>query len=185
MKKEFILPALVLSLAIHFITLSTVSLYTNKKKTPVIYSWLDMLGKRDLFLKDKDVFLPKELDLSFESLKKDYFLSFLTSREEVYSLSEEKRNYPPVYSRNYSKEITEYLYLWNRWPVIFPLEREEKVTYKVFVSKQGKIIFSFPMRLPMDSHQNVYYQEYVREAAFFLNDKSNRFFWTNMEGVIK
>lgn len=177
--------ALILSLGIHFFLLFSVSLYITKKRLPVIYSWLDILDKKALFLKKKNISLPEELNLSSDTVRKDYFLSFLPPREEVYYFPQEKKIYPQVYLKNYAKRKTEYLYLWDRSSLIFPLAREEKVSYKVFVSRQGKIIFSFPNHLTVNSHHSVYFQEYVREAALFLNDRSDRFFWTNLEGVIK
>lgn len=189
MKKINLLSSsLILSVFLHSLIIFLFYVSIDAKKSPLIYNWFNIVSKKDLFFQKRDVILPPLGDFSSHNLRKNYL--FLPFSRNI-SLLKDRNDYPLVFSSfsadktiKEGGEITEknnYFYLWERTSFVSP-QREEVVTYKLFVSPYGKVIFSYPEKLPINSYDNLYLQEYIREATFFMRDK---FFWTRIKSVVK
>jgi hypothetical protein len=74
-----------------------------------------------------------------------------------------------------------FLYLWDR-PIVSNTGDEQNISYKTYISRYGKVVFSFPEKLTLDSYSNISSQQYLRESAIFLKDN---FFWTKLETVVR
>lgn len=186
-KRVFILVALISSLILHLLLIMPVSLYIREKGTPVIYCWQDVISEKDLFSSRKEVSFPQGVNFSFNDLRKDYFsttveqTNFLSSYNDTYASGIDKT--PSFVSLNNQTVPAKagLIYLWEK-PVGFESKNEEVIPYKVLISPQGKVIFSYPQKLSANSEGSLYLQEYIRESALFLDDK---LFWTKLEGVVK
>ena len=82
---------------------------------------------------------------------------------------------------DYNLKETDYIYLWEK-PKSLTGWDKETIQYKAFVSPYGKVILSFPTKLPVNSSGNMSSQDYTRQAALFLKDK---FLWTKVETVVR
>jgi len=183
-KKFLILFWLVFSSLLHIAIISSCSFHLNAKGSPVVYSWSNVISRKDLFLNNKNITFPSGVDFSLDSLRKRYLLPFSRTRQS-YSLV--PNLLPSVVKESVGKaEFTvkwnNYLYLWDQSPT-FGLENEKEiVAYKAYVSSHGKILFMYPEKLPLNSSGNLRLQDYIRKSTFFLG---GRFFWTKVEGVVK
>ena len=74
-----------------------------------------------------------------------------------------------------------YFYLWEKEKDLSS-SGEEKISYQAYISPKGRVIFLYPQNLALDSSRGLNFQDYLREAALFLEDK---FFWTKLEAVVK
>jgi hypothetical protein len=155
--------------------------YIKGKGSPLIWCWFDILSKEELKRKIKMVYLPSWIFvpynfkdyLSFFFLKGGEFLKSTNKNPPDFSLFLERK---PVLNKR-----KDYLYLWQR-PVLPQKKEREYISYSLFVSPYGKVIFIYPQKLPLDSSKNLYFETYVREACIFLKDK---FFWTKIREVVK
>jgi hypothetical protein len=180
-KKNIIYLSLILSFFIHIFVLFPVSLYIEAKGTPILYFWPDVLNRNNLFKIKKKIPFPSGVDFSLGYLGKAYFFSALPIYKYQRLFAEEKKVYPASPPNNYIKEEIDYFYLWDR-PAAFLSWEKEKVSYKVLISPYGKIILSFPDKLPFNSYGNIFLQEHMREAVYSFKD---RFFWTKVDGVVE
>jgi len=185
-KGNFLFIFLLVSFVVHAFLFSYFRLYINKNSDPLIYSWLDIVNKKDLFFDKKDVVLPSEVTFSFNDLRKNnlappFLSSFYFSKDSKLPSRDESFEPNQVASKIGSRESKNYYYLWDRL-TIFSDQEDETIPYKAFVSGQGKVIFLYPEKLPLDSRKNISSQEYIRRSVFFTN---NSFFWTKLEGVVK
>ncbi len=178
---------LILSIGLHFLFFFLFSFRIEGEWSPLIYSWINIINKKDLSFKEKEVVFPAGVDLSSDNIRKEYFYSPSTAQ----AYFNKENNYVPqiivVNSDGFAslssavKDKEAYFFLWEKEKSFYP-QQEEPVSYKVFVSPYGKVLFMYPQKLPVNSYGNLSLQEYMRNASFFLNDK---FFWTNLEGVVK
>jgi len=180
-KRNIILFSFLFSCLIHGLVFSFITVSIEKKQSPVIYCWQDILSVKDLLLnKESPLTLPQGVDFSFHNLRKDYFSKALFRPQFSIPFCS-KFIHPFQALDDYSRDQTLYFYLWER-PNLIPSLKAEQVHYMVLVSGRGKVIFSYPQKLSSNSRDNILMQEYVREAANFQRD---RLFWTKFEGVLK
>ena len=185
-KGNFLFIFLLFSLLIHAFSFSYFSLYIKKSANPLIYGWLDIVNKKDLFFEKKDIVLPLEINFKFDELRRNHLvIPFLASS---YFLKDYKLPSKDLFfNANYlaktirSLESKNYYYFWDHL-AIFSSQEDETIPYKTLVSGQGKVIFLYPEKLSVDSSKNIDLQEYIRRSVFFTN---NSFFWTKLEGVVK
>jgi len=118
---------------------------------------------------DKSYFLPS-LDKPLVVVKNENFLQDLRKIPEV------SQPLPP-----YNLKETDYIYLWEKPKSLIGWDKET-IQYKAFVSPYGKVILSFPTKLPVNSSGNMSSQDYARQAALFLK---NKFLWTKVETVVR
>ena len=189
MRKKFvILFPLVLSMLLHLLVVSSCSLQITAKGAPSFYSWFNILSDQDLFFEEKEVVFPDSVNFSSDNVRREYFSSpdlsgsYLRKDKEDHNLGFLIPKIAKTLSPLSDVEVRQsYFYLWERGAVFSPWE-EEDVSYMAYVSPQGRVLFLYPERLPINSYGNLYLQEYLREATFFVAD---RFFWTKLEGVVK
>jgi hypothetical protein len=81
----------------------------------------------------------------------------------------------------YNLKETDYIYLWEK-PKSLTGWDKETIQYKAFISPYGKVILSFPTKLPVNSNGSMSFQDYTRQAALFLK---NKFLWTKVETVVR
>jgi hypothetical protein len=183
---NFIAAAFILSFCLHLFALYSFFVYISTKATPVFYSWFDIARKQDSLLKNKSITFTDGVNFSASQPYKEYFVSFIPLNKPAADIFTQKPEILPqvakdVSMKDFNRIETVYFYLWER-PGGLSHKEEERATYKVYVSAHGKIIFSFPEKLPLDSYGNLSLQEYIRESAVFLGDK---FCWTKLEGIVK
>jgi len=185
-KGNFLFIFLLASFLVHAFLFSYFSLYIKKSADPSIYGWLDIINKKDLFFKKKDIVLPPEVNFTFDKLRKNhlaipFLASFYFSKDHKIPSKDLsfKGDYLTKASRGSGSKS--YYYLWDRL-AIFSSQEDETIPYKAFVSGQGKVVFLYPEKLPVDSRKNISSQEYIRRSVFFTNSS---FFWTKLEGVVK
>ncbi|MFH1505041.1 MAG: hypothetical protein ABIH08_06635 [Candidatus Omnitrophota bacterium] len=185
--KNFIFLALFFSFILHILVICLCSLHIEARANPVIYNWFNIVSKKDLSLEKKDIIFPLGLDFSSDSIRQKYFFSFPSNQRFLKTAKCPSLNFPP-YKENFClKELStytrksSYFYLWERVFIFSSLE-EKPVSYKAYVSSRGKVLLLYPENLPFDSNRGLYSQEYIREAALFLD---NSFFWTRLKEVIK
>ena len=165
---------------IHAIVLGSFYPYIKASGEPVIYCWPSIIREKDLLASSDEIVLPRGVPFSLDYLDKRYFFN---------PLSALKPGYTPVSAKAYhvskiedkSKQEEEYIYLW-QVPKFSFSGRKEKVSFKALVSDKGKVILSFPEQLPVDSSDNIMFQDHMRESIFSPGDK---FFWTKLEGVLQ
>ncbi len=180
-RRNIIIFSFLVSCLIHGLVFSFISVRIERRQAPLIYGWQDILSKKDLLLaKSGPISLPKGVSFSFHDLRKKYFSQKLFRPDFSKFLTGEPI-YPFSAPDSKLKEQTSHFYLWKRSQAI-PPSKQEQVSYRVFVSDHGKVVFSFPQKLSSDSRENILMQEHLREAANYLGD---RFFWTKLEGVIE
>jgi hypothetical protein len=180
-KQSRILLAVILSVLLHCFIVFFFSLQIKARKDPLIYCWPDILSKEDLFSKKAKVSYPPEADFSADALRNKHFSPFSFLHKNPCDIAEEKIYPRKDYSVNHLKEGLDYFYLWEK-PDVFISEKREVIPYNVLCSSRGKVIFSYPQKLSLDSKQALYVQKHIREAALFLKDN---FFWTKIHGVIE
>jgi hypothetical protein len=187
-KKIFSNSSLLFSFLLHFLIIFSCSFYIKGSFSPSVYLWPNIVNKKDLFSQKTQVIFPPETLLSLNSLRKKYFSSpYLGYDSFVTVKTEDTFSFPSLITKqsqgvsNLSQGRRSHVYLWKKKP-IFSSESEEAVSFKTCVSGYGKILFLYPEELPVDSYANLYLQEYIRKAAYFIDDK---FFWTKLEGVVK
>lgn len=187
-KTSLLVFAVIVSVVIHLLFISSFSIYVKSKSTPVIYSWLDIIDNNELFLSDRKNIVQNDSFLLAENPSKKYFSSTLPD-DDSYLLKDKRHKeivpnpYVPqtIHEKMVLKENTEYVYIWEKQS-FFGSEKNEIIPYKMFVSPYGKTIVSFPEKLSSDTQETILLQEYIREASFFLGDK---FYWTKLKGVVK
>ncbi|MDP8290227.1 MAG: hypothetical protein P9M02_04580 [Candidatus Susulua stagnicola] len=188
-KKFSIFFSLVFSALLHLVVVFCCFLQITAKGDPFFCNWSKILSHKDLFFEKKEVAFSKNLDLFSNNIRKKYFSPHYLPR---FYPSKGKKDFN---SRFFISNITKmsqplkdfkvqknYVYLWDKGSVFSSREEEESISYKAYISPYGKVLFLYPERLPNNSYGSLYLQEYIREAAFFLND---RFFWTKLEGIVK
>jgi len=186
-KKKFILFVIFFSFALHILVVSLCSLYIGARPSPLVCSWQNIVSKSDLFLKQKRVIFPRGVNFPQAGPGKKYFFlpfykpRFLRAAQNKSSGFSFFAGAAPLKFLDLSKGQSRHLYLWERVS-IFPSPEEEKVSYKACISRQGKVLFLYPETLPFNSSGSLRLQEYIREAALFLD---NKFSWTRLEGVVK
>jgi len=183
-RANFLILSLSISLSLHILAISLLAINIEARRSPALYGWANILSRDDLFFKERVAVFPAGVEFSLDGLRKDYF--FLPSPRVL--SREGAKEFPPSLSSPSRRiealvplKVKNYTYLWERRSVLAP-KAGETVTYRVYVSAYGKVLFLYPEKLPVNSGENLYFQEYIREAAFFWPDK---FFWTKMEEVVK
>jgi len=187
-KKFSIFIPLVFSAFLHLVVISCCFLQITAKGEPSFSNWSNILSDQDLFLEKREVILFKGLDLSLDAIRRKYFSPYYIPGSYS-STSQGDHNssfFIPDITKvsplsKDSKDEQSYIYLWERGE-IFSSQEEEDISYKVYVSLYGKVLFLYPEKLPINSYGSLNLQEYIREAAFFLD---HRFFWTKLEGIVK
>lgn len=186
-KIDFTVTALAASFFVHLFAISGLLLYIKYENSPVFYSWIDIAARKDSAIKNKGIIFIPEVNFSAGRPNKNYFLSLMPTQKPVIIFSQPKHNVlagvpkQAAPEESYAVNETACLYLWDR-PQGMSYRQEESATYKVFVSPYGKVIFSFPEKLPFNSYGNVSLQEYIRESTVFFEDK---FCWTKLDGIVK
>ncbi|MFA6281394.1 MAG: hypothetical protein WCY05_02695 [Candidatus Omnitrophota bacterium] len=173
------------SIAIHIIFLFGFKPYVNAKLTPYFFIWPDILDKN---------YAPAKKTINIDSIRKnaifmqgmDFNKSFFFSSLEKPEVALKHRHTEKVshfldnfQNESYKREAPGPLYLWKKSE---NLPIQEKVSYKALVSPYGKVIFSFPEKLTINSSDDISSQEYMRQASIFFRDK---FFWTKLEAVVR
>lgn len=187
MKKINFAMAAVISLCLHLLAIYGIFVYINGKAAPIFYFWADIVRQKDYLLRDREMTFAPGINFSVGRPYKDYFLSFMPLAKSWVLTPAEKANILPSALKEttsfveFHRAETAYLYLWER-PKGMSYTEEESATYKVYVSPYGKVMFSFPEKLPLNSYGNLISQEYIRESAMFLHDK---FYWTKLDGIVK
>lgn len=187
-KNNFVFPVLIFSFVLHILFISLCSLRIKAKANPSVSGWLNIVGEKDLFLKEKEVVFPRGVSFSSNSLRKEYFsLPFSAVPRFLNSGGQESSELPfhsaariqktPIFF----KKKNGYFYLWKKIS-IFSSREEETVPYRAYVSARGKVLFTYPEKLPVNSSGSLHSQEYIREAVLFLNDE---FLWTRFEEVVQ
>lgn len=177
---------LIASLCLHAFFLTYFTFYLKASGTPAIFSWPEILTKTDLLITNRPVQFDRAINFSRASIvDKSYFLPSLEKpivvvkkeglAQDQLKISE-SQDIPA-----YSAKETDYLYLWEKPKSLIGWEKET-IQYKAFVSPYGKVIISFPTKLPVNSSTNMSSQDYTRQAAMFLK---NRFLWTKVETVVR
>jgi hypothetical protein len=185
LKIKIILFAGFFSIALHVVFLFGFKPYVNAKLTPYLLIWPDIL--------DKD-YVPAKKTINIDSagenaifiqgvdFNKSFFFSSLEKPEVVLKrrrLEQVSLFLDNFQNESYKREALSPLYLWKKSE---NLPIQEKVSYKALVSPHGKVIFSFPEKLTINSSDNISSQEYIRQASIFFKDK---FFWTKLEAVVR
>lgn len=178
----------IISLLLHLVVIFSCSFQIKAKGDPFFQGWSNIVSREDLFLEEKEVIFPKSVNFSSGNTRRRYL--FFLPHYRLYSL-ESRKDYnldsilpkitkALVPSKKRGKKES-YFYLWERRAIFSPWE-EETISYKAYVSPYGKVLFLYPEKLPFNSYGNLRLQEYLRKAAFFLDD---RFFWTKLEGIVE
>ncbi|MBP7088235.1 MAG: hypothetical protein KBB01_02930 [Candidatus Omnitrophica bacterium] len=180
------LKAVLISLILHLLIFST-SVYIDVKAKPLIYSWVDIVKEKDLFLKSKKADFPLGVNFSSGQLNKDYFSPlFLRYPGTLKSLGEDNFIFSNISDKmtasvvNFRSKINCF-YLWDKAKLFSDLN-QERVIYKAYISSYGKVLVLYPKKLPFNSYGNLHFQEYLRQAAFYMDGK---FCWTNLEGRVE
>ena len=183
---NFLVLSLLISFIVHVFCASVLTPDVITKGAPAIYGWPNIVNKADLLSSDKQTDVDQELFFSFDDLRREYFslplsvsgdqLGELAVNQNAFIVSDRRLTDIPL-----ERENEAYVYLWER-PLSFSSKEEESVSYNTFVSRQGKVLFIYPDKLPVNSSGSLEFQEYIRKASFFFNDN---FFWTKVEGVVK
>ncbi len=186
--KKIIFFFLLSSFFLHALIFLSLSLRIEAKGTPLIYSWLNIIKKSDLFFEPQDFILPQGTSFPSHNTRRQFFAlskpaSDIYFRDKNYDVFD--TSFTETFSQEnkavYVKPKDTYFYLWDRSASFSPQEKEV-VSYNIYVSSYGKALLVYPEKLPVNSYGNLYLQEYIRQASFFLND---RFLWTKLEGVVK
>lgn len=186
-KKNILLVCLAASICLHILFYSNFSFYFTTSSTPSIFSWPKILAKEDLMVVNRPFLFDKTIDLTrAPSVDKLYFIQPL---DKPLVIARGEKTFEPLKKNpeniqqlsNYNVKETDYIYLWEKPKSLIGWERET-IQYKAFVSPYGKVILSFPTKLPVNSSGNMSSQDYAREAAMFLKDK---FLWTKVEAVVR
>jgi len=178
LRKGFIIFPLVFSSFLHLLVIYQPPLYIRNKVSPVIFCWPEIIDKNNLNLSKKNITIPDWVNFSSSGLRNHLYP--LEGKDKIYL---QEQNLPDLIESlsNNHKDKKNHFYLWDKQES-FDAKKDITVPYKIFVSSSGKAVFIYPQKLPLDSQKNLYFQAYLREASFFLND---RFSWTKVEGVIK
>ena len=177
-KKKVIFLFVAVSISIHLTVLFLFFIKVDKKSAnPVLCSWLNTIIERNLYHNKNKVVLQPFLLSSSENIKEKCFafpviIPLISSNEGVYPLS---------YSKDVRREYCKVLFLWQRHAPVLP-EIGEKIPYKVYVASSGEAIFSFPNRLPFDTRRGISFQQYIKDASLFLD---NKIFWTRVDKMVK
>jgi len=185
-KKRTLLFCLIFSIALHAFLFTYFSFYVKTSNTPFIFSWPAIFTKEDLLVINKPVNFNATISFARTSnMDKSYFLPsmekplFGVKKESISQGAQKLPESHPVGISNLKE--TDYLYIWEK-PKSFTGWDKETIQYKAFVSPYGKVILSFPMKLPVNSNGNMSSQDYMRQAALFLK---NKFLWTKIEAVLR
>ncbi|MDD5070292.1 MAG: hypothetical protein PHV17_06145 [Candidatus Omnitrophica bacterium] len=167
------------SLLLHFFVFS---LYftVRQNNMPVLSSWLDIISQKELSTKTSGEGLKPQDILSLDKVGRNYFFPGDANNEQNL-LSDSKVIYPRQKIITDTKVSTEHVYLWDKHAVL-SRQNKEQIPYNLFVSPYGKVIFSFPEKLPDKSSEGIIVQEYLRESLIFFHDK---FYWTKLKGVVE
>lgn len=183
-KRSFVIFSLGLSAFLHFGIIFFCSLYIEAKGEPYFYGWLNIVNRKNLVSNKKEIIFPEGVNFSSYDIQKKYFFplsSHYLENEQEYDLDstffETKKSFPLKEFR----ENKNYFYLWKR-EIIFSPREDNNISYKAFISSYGKILFLYPEKLSANFYGNLQLQEYLRNSVFFPR---NRFFWTNLGGVVK
>ncbi len=186
--KQFIFLFLLVSFALHLAVIFWCSFYIEAKSSPSVYVWPNILARKDLFFEKKPVqFPPESFSASSAAVRRDYFSTPVLKegyRQSDFNQDSKVLQYSRKLSANKSylrEKKLNHLYLWERQSA-WSSGKGEVIPYRVYVSKQGKVIFLYPEKLSIDSYQSLNFQDYIKESSFFLEDK---FFWTKLEGVVQ
>lgn len=176
--------AFLFSFLFHFLIFSLFCFYVDGRYSPLIYSWLNILDKNDLKnykVVNEVVELSSSVNFGkkyfVDIFKKDIFYRPITQKDK-YVVDVIVQSALP---KKYEIKETNFFYLWERLP-FFSFSKDETVSFKAFVSPYGKIVFLFPEKLSSNTPDTITTQEYVKEAAIFVN---NKFFWTKLKILIK
>ncbi|MBD3264341.1 MAG: hypothetical protein GF375_04480 [Candidatus Omnitrophica bacterium] len=175
-----------ISFLAHAFLLSSFNLYIEAEKTPSFHVWPHIIIKQDLFFSKKQASLPQGVLFDEGRVRRRLFLlPGYSAKQRVAELANmvltETELENVEYLKIEKKPSADYVYLWGRRKKINPYQKET-VSYRVLVSPKGKVVFSYPEKLPFNSQKNLYFQAYVREATVFFSD---RFCWTKLEGVVQ
>ncbi|MBU2101952.1 MAG: hypothetical protein KKF80_01000 [Candidatus Omnitrophica bacterium] len=180
--------ALILSLAIHGIIVSSVRLSSSRKQNPVLFVWPGILTTNDLAMQsskynqhiDPQLFITHHETSYFPAIgASDY--RYRIKEKEPYTFYPVSRLANAITDNHPIRSQNQYYYLWNQPAQFFP-DDKTTVIYRAFVSPQGKALIVFPEKLLGDNERNIALQKYVTEASLFFEDK---FFWTKLEGVVE
>ncbi len=188
-KTGFLIIFLGLSLGLHFFFLLFLNVEIDTKKTPVVYSWPNIVDKNILFSPQTQTETLPNGVFSLDKVRRDYFYSHfppsavghsaLRKKLDVFLPLKDKVDRSQMAYDNHGSP--KYFYLWDQIAGL-PSSEVEKVTYNIFVSSYGKVLLIYPDKLAANSSGNFLVQDHIRSASFFINDN---FFWTKMEGVVK
>jgi len=188
MKMVWLVIFLSCSIIIHLVVLFFVQFDVSAKSSPVIYGWPNIINHSDLFSSMPQRQSLEKLIFSQDDVRRDYLLQFSDVRVASETILPEVSLPGPRLGKGaiagdmpLVAPGPRYFYLWEQAP-LFASQEPERVSYRIFVSERGKVLFIHPGKLTVNSSGELRLQEHIRSASFFLNDN---FFWTNIEGVVK
>jgi hypothetical protein len=186
LKLKIILLAFLSSVILHVVLFFGFTFYGNTKLTPYVFMWPEVLDKNYSSNKiiNIDYLAKNAVFIRSADFKKSFFLSSLEKPElkiKNYHSEQVSLFLDNFQNETYAKENRSPLYLWKKSETL-SIQEKEKVSYKAFISPYGKVIFSFPEKLTINSSDNISSQEYMRQASIFFKDK---FFWTKLEAVVR
>jgi hypothetical protein len=188
MKTRWLVIFLAGSIIIHLTVVFFVQFGVSAKGVPVIYGWPDIVNSCDLFSANPQVEPSKQFIFSLDEVRHNYFSrssdDLVTANAALPDVSLPLPRFtqePSPHEVALAGSDSAYFYLWEQ-PTLLTRQEPERASYRIFVSKQGKILFIYPDKLTSDASGALRVQEYIRSASFFLNKS---FFWTNVEGVVK
>lgn len=174
-------------LAISFLFHGAIALFIQpvieKKTTPVMVSWSDILATADLtYRPSSSKRFSRDLFISYQS--REYFLPFL----------ENERIFFPEYDRipftmrtqSFLKKDTRIPFEFKKSIVplldLFEIQCPQLI-YKTEVTSKGRILFATPLVLPLNSSLPLYIEEHLKESLIFLG--KDNFYWTEIKVMIK
>jgi hypothetical protein len=186
LRLKIIFFAFLSAIILHIFLFFGFTLYVNEKLTPYILMWPEVLDKNYPSGKtvSSEAIVKNAIFIKGVNPEKSFFFSSLekpepdTGRLRAEKVSLFLDDFQNIY---YTKKTQKSLYVWKKPESLLPQEKEV-VSYKAFVSPHGKIVFSFPEKLTVNSSDNMSSQEYMRQASMFFTDK---FFWTILEAVVR
>lgn len=186
LRLKIIFFAFLSAIILHIFLFFGFTLYVNEKLTPYILMWPEVLDKKYLSGKtvSSETMIKNAIFIKGVNPEKSFFFSSLEKPEpNIRSFRAEKVSLflDDFQSTYYAKKTQKSLYIWEK-PENLSSQEKEAVSYKAFVSPHGKIVFSFPEKLTVNSSDNMSSQEYTRQASMFFTDK---FFWTKLEAVVR
>jgi hypothetical protein len=180
-RKRFgLISCIFVSLLLHASTTFILHPIVDRKPTPTLVGWLDLLSSADLAYRSAS--------------KKKFPQELLSSRVSILSFCDYSPfSYPPKQRIVFKGKVPDgivkkkhtFIFLEKETPPLINLVNFESksLTYKVGVCSRGKVLLATPLTLPINSSISLWLEKYLRESIIFV--EKNNFFWTKIEVMIK